>query len=316
MEHKHQMKIVAKRTGLSPHLIRMWERRYRAVVPMRTPAGHRLYSDEDIERLSLLRQATLAGEAIGQIARLPREELARLVVSASAATSNSHESVQGDSAQAEYHLNQCLEMVKNLDSANLESRLLRASVALGQQVFLEQVLQPLLEKTGEMWNSGHLKVAHEHLASAVIRSLLGSMFVIRRSDDNGPVLLTTTPAGQLHEFGALMVSVVASSIGWRTMYLGPNLPAEDIAAAVEQRQADAVAVSLVYPPDDPHIGLELRKLARLVEGRVRLIVGGRAVGAYSDILEEIKALRVTDLSDLKIKLNDLRIELAGNRTGS
>jgi DNA-binding transcriptional MerR regulator/methylmalonyl-CoA mutase cobalamin-binding subunit len=316
MEHKHQMKIVARRTGLSPHLIRMWERRYQAVTPERTETGRRLYSDEDIERLALLRQATLAGETISQVANLSREELARLVAASIDINPPSNMPAVADSDQAEYHLAQCLEMVKNLDSTNLEARLLRASVALGQQVFLEQVLQPLLVKTGDMWSDGSLKVAHEHLASAVIRSLLGSMFVSMHSDTAGPLILTTTPIGQLHEFGALMVSVIASSIGWKSIYLGPNLPAEDIAAAVEQRQADAVAISIVYPPDDPHVELELKKLSRLLGSRTRILVGGRAAEGYRKTIDNIKAVMVSDLTDLKRTLNQLRNGLGDKQTAS
>jgi DNA-binding transcriptional MerR regulator/methylmalonyl-CoA mutase cobalamin-binding subunit len=314
MEHKHQMKIVARRTGLSPHLIRIWERRYQAVTPERTQTGRRLYSEEDIERLILLRQATKAGETISQIANLPREELARLVAASTDLNPAADSPPIIDDNQAEYHLNQGIEMVRNLDSANLEARLLRASVVLGQQVFLEKVLQPLLVKTGDMWSDGSLKVAHEHLASAVIRSLLGSMFVTMRSEDSGPLILTTTPIGQLHEFGALMVSVIASSIGWRTMYLGPNLPTEDIAAAVAQRQASAVAISIVYPPDDPHLELELKKLHRMLGDKTQILVGGRSVRAYEKTLKEIEALVVTDLADLKVKLNNLREEWAGINT--
>lgn len=314
MKFKHQMKIVALRTGLSPHLIRMWERRYQAVTPERTETGRRLYSDEDIERLILLRQATMAGETISRIANLPREDLARLVASSvniDASAGSPPPPADGD--QAKYHLAQCLEMIKNLDSANLEARLLRASVALGQQIFLEKVLQPLLVKTGDMWSDGSLKVAHEHLASAVIRSLLGTMFVTMGSENGGPLILTTTPTGQLHEFGALMVSVIASSQGWRTMYLGPNLPAEEIAAAVAQRQADAVAISIVYPPDDVHLEQELKKLSRILGEKIRILVGGRSAPAYRRTLDEINALIVTDLTDLKDKLNKARNGLTGEQ---
>jgi DNA-binding transcriptional MerR regulator/methylmalonyl-CoA mutase cobalamin-binding subunit len=305
------MKIVARRTGLSPHLIRIWERRYQAVNPERADTGRRLYSDEDIERLALLRQATLAGETISQIANLSREELARLVASSPDLDTMADPPPIIDDNQVEYHLNQAVEMIRNLDSANLEARLLRASVVLGQQVFLEKVLQPLLVKTGDLWSDGSLKVAHEHLASAVIRSLLGSMSVTMRSEDSGPLILTTTPISQLHEFGALMVSVIASSIGWRTMYLGPNLPAEDIAAAVAKGQASAVAISIVYPPDDPHLELELRKLHRMLGDKTRILVGGQSARAYSKTLDEINAVIVNDLADLKIELNNVRSGLAG-----
>ena len=316
MDYKHQIKVVAKRTGLTPHLIRMWERRYKAVVPVRNATGRRLYSDDDIERLTLLRQATMAGEAIGRIARLSREELVRLVASSLIIEPQSYREQPANLEQAEYHLNQCLEVVRSLDAVNLESCLLRASVSLGQQIFLEQVLQPFLEITGDLWNDGQIKVVHEHLASAIIRSLLGSMFVSMPADPNGPLLLSTTPAGHLHEFGALMVSVMASSLGWRTLYLGPNLPVEDIVAAINQRRADVVSLSMIYPPDDPHLLLELKKLRRLIGERVHILAGGRAALGYAGVLREINAVHITDLASLKAKLDDIRKELLEKQTGS
>lgn len=65
--------------GLSPHVIRVWEKRYGAVTPARTESNRRLYSDEEVERLRLLARATAAGHQIGMIARLGREQLMRLV---------------------------------------------------------------------------------------------------------------------------------------------------------------------------------------------------------------------------------------------
>lgn len=313
MKHLHTMKIVSKRTGLSPHLIRIWEKRYGAVNPKRTDSGHRLYSDEDIERLILLQRATKAGETIGQIAKLPNEELVKLGDFFEHTESQTQTNYLSQNQNAEYHLNLCLEAVNNLDSNNLESRLLRASIALGQQLFLEKVLQPLLTKTGELWNDGKLKVAHEHLASAVIRSLLGSMIVTSSGSEAGPILISTTPTGQLHEFGALMASITATTIGWQTIYLGPNMPAEDIAGTALSKNARALALSLVYPSDDPHVQLELKKLAKLVKSNTQIFVGGRSSKAYEKTINEIGAIRVTDLGDLKEKLITLRDE-NGNKT--
>ena len=73
------MKVVARRTGLSPHVIRMWEKRYGVVAPARTETRRRLYTEADITRLGLLRQATLLGYSISRIAALPTEQLRALV---------------------------------------------------------------------------------------------------------------------------------------------------------------------------------------------------------------------------------------------
>jgi DNA-binding transcriptional MerR regulator len=75
----HSIKAVSRRTGLSPHVIRIWEKRYGAVEPRRTSTNRRLYSDAEIERLNSLRLATAAGHSIGNIATLPLRQLNSLV---------------------------------------------------------------------------------------------------------------------------------------------------------------------------------------------------------------------------------------------
>ncbi|HKX12291.1 MAG TPA: MerR family transcriptional regulator, partial [bacterium] len=72
---------VARLTGLNPHVIRMWEKRYEAVKPERTQTNRRAYTDEDIERLQLLGYLTREGHRIGQVARVSLTELKELVKS-------------------------------------------------------------------------------------------------------------------------------------------------------------------------------------------------------------------------------------------
>ena len=303
MEIRHPIRIVAERTGMSPHLIRMWERRYEVINPFRTATGRRLYSDEDIEQLALLRQATLAGQSISQIAHLTREQLRTLIPAEQDVRSGSP--VEVDQNSVERHFNLCLQAMKDLDSSVLETRLLRASTHLGNRVFLEKLLHPLLETTGEMWSDGRLSVSHEHLASAVIRSLLGSMYLPKVSSDSSPLLISTTPVGQQHEFGALMALVTAASSGWRTLYLGANLPAEDIIETARARGAGAIALSIVYPPNDPELEADLRKLKMLTKSHTPILVGGRSASAYDKVLREIKAVRINGLDQLRHELDHI-----------
>ena len=73
---RHPIQVVARRTGLSADVIRVWERRYGVVTPQRQPGGRRVYSDSDIQRLTLLQRATGAGRRISEVAPLPDQVLA------------------------------------------------------------------------------------------------------------------------------------------------------------------------------------------------------------------------------------------------
>ncbi|MBD3403420.1 MerR family transcriptional regulator, partial [candidate division GN15 bacterium] len=236
MSQKYPIKVAASRSGLTTHLIRIWERRYGAVNPSRTKTNRRLYSDDDIHRLVLLRQATAAGMSIGQIANQSNEELQEIIdanrgVLARGSVNGSTGGARMNAASADQHRARCLDAVLELDSSALENALLAASVELGQITLFEDVLTPLFEQIGQMWADGELKVSHEHMASAVVRSFLGGILSSTRAPQAGPSIVVTTPAGHSHEVGALMVAITAMAQGWRALYLGPDIPPEDVAGA-------------------------------------------------------------------------------------
>ena len=99
----HSIKAASRVTGLSPHLIRIWERRYGAVAPERTDTNRRLYSDAEIQRLNLLRLATGAGHSIGNIAKLPLGRLKSLVAKARVGESRVPRTTVASSAAKGFH---------------------------------------------------------------------------------------------------------------------------------------------------------------------------------------------------------------------
>lgn len=308
---RHPIGVVARRTGLKPDLIRAWERRYSAVEPGRTQTRRRFYSDADIERLLLLRRVTGTGRGIGQIAHLANEELRALI--AEEPVARSYPVTPGPAAPpppmtdtAEPYLTLSLSAAQRLDIHDLEQQLERASVALSRHNLLEKLLVPLMQRIGDLWQRGELRPVHEHMASAVVRSFLGSMRAAYHAAASAPQLIVTTPTRQLHELGALIAAATAASEGWQVTYLGCDLPAEEIAAAAVQKGAKAVALSIVYPPDDAHLSDELRRLRRLLPRTTELIVGGRCSAAYLAVLDETGARRVENLKELREELDLLR----------
>lgn len=306
MAEAHQgIKVVAQRTGLSAHLIRIWEKRYGAVEPERTETNRRLYSDEQIERLSLLRDITQNGHSIGHVAKLPTEKLRELSKDSHATNGRAPRALTAAPAAPTF-LDECVAAVQSLDARALEETLKRAATELGAQGLLQRVVAPLVQTLGDLWREGTMTAAHEHFASAVIRIFLGHAAKPFGGTDSAPVLVVTTPAGQIHELGALLVGAAAANLGWHVTYLGASLPAAEIAGAVRQNRARAVALSLVYPEDDHRLDGELTRLHESLPPEVTLLVGGRAMPAYHDVLEKIGATQIADLTDLCATLDDLR----------
>jgi methanogenic corrinoid protein MtbC1 len=275
---RHPIKVATQRAGLTLDVLRAWEKRYGAVAPGRTTTNRRLYSDADVERLILLRKATLAGRSIGRVAQLSTEELVALVREDEAAVAQAPRPLPptGEESSADFHLQACMGAVERMDARSLEAAFSQAAIYLSRPVLIERLMVPLMQRIGDLWGVGSLRVAQEHLASAIVRTFLGNMNGTFEAPDTAPHLIITTPAGQRHEFGALIGVTIAAAQGWRVTYLGPDLPAEEIAATVRQTKAKAVALSVIYPPDDPHLRNELKKLRQLISEEVPLLVGGRA----------------------------------------
>lgn len=312
---RHPIGVVARRTGLKPDLIRAWERRYNAVEPGRSDTRRRFYSDADIHRLLLLRQVIKTGRGIGQVAHLSNPELesliaeepAGLVTPARIAPPGPVTPGQDPvGAIVEPLLSACLSAAQRLDAAELEIQLERASVALSRVNLLDRLLVPLMHRIGDLWQEGTLRPLHEHMTSSVVRTFLGGMSNAFNPERGAPQLVITTPARQLHELGALIAAATAAHEGWKVTYLGPNLPPEEIAAAALQKSARAVALSVTYPPDDPMLPEELRRIRRLLGPSTEILVGGRCASSYASTLREIGAHYAENLADLRRVLHELR----------
>lgn len=247
----HTIRSVVNRTGLTAHVIRVWEKRYCAVKPGRTATNRRRYSDEEVERLALLREVTRGGHSIGAVARLPLEKLRELAEAAQAPGGWRAQPQRATNSPA--LLEECLAAVRRLDSPALEAALKRGSVELGAQGLLQRLVAPLAEAIGDLWRNGTITAAHEHFASAVIRVFLGHAARSFSASEGAPVIVVGTPSGQLHELGALLAGATAANLGWSVTYVGASLPAAEIAGAARQNRARAVALSLVYPEDDARL---------------------------------------------------------------
>lgn len=301
-EVQHSIKFAARKTGLSPHVIRVWEKRYDAVSPDRTDTNRRRYTDTEIERLTLLRAATLAGHSIGDVARLPTEKLRELIPNTPAVTILT----RGDDLAVATMIADAVTAVLEHNTVKLEEILSRAAVHLGNHGLLERMIGPLAVRIGELWQNGTITAAHEHFASAVIRN-----FLIRHSKPYAmsgatPTIVVATPAGQIHELGAVMAAAAANDLGWRVIYLGTSLPALEIAGAVLRNQARALALSIVFPGDDPNLPAELETIRKNLPIDVKLIAGGRAAEGYATALERYGFVRNKTISDFYAALEDMR----------
>lgn len=312
-EPRHPIRLVAHRTGLTVDLIRAWEKRYQVVDPARSDTQRRLYSDYDIERLRLMRIAKNSGRRLVDIAPLSLELLRDVVSEDSryaemADSAPVHRTNWGDSLDATEHeaISEMLDAVESMDQFRFDQLLQEGLVRQSVPAFLEKTVAPFLREIGEATRSGVMRIAHEHMATAHLRTFLGALRFREVFTGTEPKIVITTPTGQLHELGALMISALVSVDGWLPIYLGPNTPADEIAACVKQSGARAVSLSLTYPADDPRIPTELTRLKAQLDPSVAVYVGGAAMDVHRDLVARLGIEAPVSINALRQSLQTLR----------
>ncbi len=291
-QNNYNIKAVCNITGLNEHTIRAWEKRYSAITPERTETNRRLYSENDVQKLVLLKKAVERGHSIGSIANHSIEKLGVLL--------GHHNTKDPSGGEGEFEpvIDNAIKEIKLFNRVELEKLLNDCIVKYSKPVFLKKFIIPLLEKVGDLWETGELRVIHEHFASSVLRTFLGNLIESNTTFENSPKIIATTPEGFLHELGALIYALFAMDYGWDAIFLGPNLPAEEIVAAINENDASALLLSLVYPKDEPRFANQLKKLRANVGASFPIIICGQAAPSYSKFISDTSSHLVTELDSL------------------
>jgi methanogenic corrinoid protein MtbC1 len=256
------------RTGINAETIRAWERRYGAIQPVRTEGGTRKFSEEDVTRLLCLKALRERGFGLQALAQLPTSEL----VSMSRAGQESAPRPQPVQPPLAPEHHAYLQAIERLDAPAALEQLKGMTEGVGNLRLILQVTTPIMWEVGRRWSEGTLGVAHEHLVSAQLKQILMGRLEQIPAPEGAPRLMFTTPAGQLHEFGILAGSVLAKEAGFDVLYLGPNMPSEDIIWSVAQSQTDVLVLSIVRQMDEEQMQ-QMERLVDTVSVRVPVWIG-------------------------------------------
>lgn len=290
----HPIRVTARLAGLTVDTLRAWERRYAAVRPVRGARG-RTYSEDDVARLQVLRALVHRGHTIGAVAGLSNTRLRQLLERSSATVVDQAPSTPLASIQT---------ITTALDSYDLEAverSLNTFALLLPPRDLVFTMVLPLLRDVGDRWSRGMLRPSQEHLISAIVRSVLGGLLRALARPDAAPKMVFAAPAGEHHELGLLSAALLAASSGAGVLYLGSNLPAEDIAHAAGATDARVIVLALtargVVAP------AQRRALARLSRERA-VWAGGAEAGSIVDA-DGSRIQRIEDLVSFVPKVSGL-----------
>ena len=220
---------LSRRSGVSNELLRAWERRYGLLHPMRSEGGYRLYSAEDEQRVTAMRENLKRG--------LSAAEAARLTLDQTGDESPAQDTpILGQSAQ------QLRAALDRLDEAGAHAALDRLFAELSLETVLREAVLPYLRELGERWERGDASIGQEHFASGVLR---GRLLGLGRGwgQGGGPHAVLACAPGEFHELGLIAFGLALRDRNWRITYLGPDTPLATIAEIAETVRADAVVMA-------------------------------------------------------------------------
>lgn len=289
----YPIRAVSRLTGLSVDTLRAWERRYNAINPDRRGRG-RTYSEEDIRRLNLLREAVERGHAIGRIAALSDDELRELGARSEVLAAQPRQVGRRAEPVAQLDLDGVLSAIDRFDHAAAEREMQRLALLASPREFINAAIVPLMREVGERWYREKFTIAQEHMTSSILRGLLGSMVRLYARGAAAATLLFATPSGELHEFGILSAAMLAAGGGLGVVYLGASLPAQEIIDAAQRTSAQVVVLGLKGAAASKESLQELKRVARDLPGHIDLWVGG---AVSEDVAGRVKMTRAAYLQD-------------------
>src|ERR671910_806014 len=243
---------LSRRAGVSPELLRAWERRYDLLRPTRSPGGLRLYSLEDLERVRLMSRHIASGLAAREAAALAARASLGPEGDEAIAGAGGAPGAALDAGAARARLGRAIDHFDEPAAQAVIDELLAVATV---DAFLSEVVVPFLHDVGDRWERGELSVAQEHFASNLLR---GRLLGLARGWGRGagPRALLACPPGERHDLGLIAFGLALRARGWRIDFLGSDTPVESIGEAA-RRTAPAVVVLCAVRPEPLEQGAAL-----------------------------------------------------------
>jgi DNA-binding transcriptional MerR regulator len=257
----------ARRVGVSPELLRAWERRYGLLQPVRSQGGFRLYTSDDAVRVERMKHALDEGLSAAEAARR------------ALAQARSPDGALDDARE------RLLDAARDYDETAVHSVLDQALAGFALETVLRELILPVLQDVGSEWERGALEIGQEHFLTNLIRERLLALARLW-GRGGGPLAILACAPGERHDIGPIAFGLVLRSHGWRILFLGADTPIATLRGMVEQTEPRLVVVASTDGALLEAVGGELRRLARAAP----LVLSGS--GASEELCVRLKVDRL------------------------
>jgi DNA-binding transcriptional MerR regulator len=297
------VKALVRLIGINENTLRGWERRYQAVTPLRDEEGRRLYSSKDVERIKILWALVKEGHSIGRIAQEPTLKLKKMLTST---ISPQVPELTAHNEKTETYLTEIISALEKFNLEKLNQTLLKARFEISSKEIAINLIRPLMVKVGWLIEENKLSITQEHILSALLRDYLGNLYQSLSPYDfssrvNERGVLLTTREGDIHEFGILLAGIFSNLYRYRTYYLGPNMPVDDLIEACSNFKIDFIILGMMTLPKEREIVSSmdyLKKLDLALPRKISFCLGGTEAIEIQKLRSDRQVFIIKNLEEL------------------
>ena len=285
------IRTLSSLTGVNAITLRAWERRYGLIKPVRTPKGHRLYTQNDIDLIQQVLELLDKGISIGQVKEYLKGKGEQIT------------SVAATDPWSNYQ-RRMLNAIVRFDTNALDQTYNDALSLYPIDLVTKHLILPLLKNLGIRWADNEGSVAEEHFFGAYLRNKLGARFHHHGAIQNGPLLVAACLPGEHHEVGLMLFCLSVLNQGFRLVYLGADTPCSELKTPIERAHGDAILLSGSIDVPATVLNEALPALVKSVD--VPVFVGGKTAVKHTDEIIAAGAIPLgTDISQAIVKIDEI-----------
>jgi len=261
-------------TGISAHKLRMWERRYDFLIPLRTKTNIRYYTGEHLKKLLNIGILTRNGFRISKIGKMSDDEIHVHVLEILSKITNGIKD----------EINALILSMMDFNEIEFNTIFQRNVIRKGFMATITDLIYPFLNHIGILWGANKLIPAQEHFISNLIRQkIISAIEVLPLPSKDAPGIVLFLLEGEDHEIGLLIASFIAKKLGWKVYYLGQKVPSKNITNVLELTKPHLMMTFLINPRREV-----VKDLMEVLDSQknVKALISGNM-----DLLKTIKTTR-------------------------
>ena len=280
---RYSIKDLENLSGIKAHTLRIWEKRYGVLTPMRTETNIRFYDDSQLKKLLNISLLIDSGFKISKISQWSPAEINKQIESIF-----KDQNALEDQA-IENKINGLIISMIDMDEEKFKSIY---DTSIQKRGFLETILQviyPFLERVGFMWGINQISPAEEHFVSCLIRQKIiatidNQNFKISKNKS----FLLYLPEDEHHELGLLISNYLIREKGYKTFYFGQDVPYSDLVGAIEMCHPDYILTFAVTTLTPNNISEYTNNLSKAFPDKIIILSGKNEVFEGQSFPENVK----------------------------